>query len=226
MAGISILFLSLVGLAILGVAGYCVFYRVSINNSLQSDKPKKRVPPQNIIIIALVVLLAISVGFSVQRTVSDYATKNAEKEYFLYADDSRAVAFDAMFDSKELAEQNNYGLIVWRENGFEVCVLSGGHNGIMPDTIVRVRYIDELPMPAEGTYIDFNFAFKIRNAEKSNDNFTGWETTGEYSTKYIVGSQHGKFDVKIKAELRLTTDKTKPSAPFAEIQCEMSMERK
>jgi len=93
--------------------------------------------------------------------------------------------FDPLFDSEEIAKQHGYTLFVYEENGFEVCLLTGVGNGIMPNAIIRTRYTNELPTLAEGEQIDFTFGIWHRTT-MSTDNFTGYKTVVEYLPQHIV----------------------------------------
>ena len=220
-SGIWIVFLSLVGLALLVVAGYYIYYRISINKSLHSDKPHKRIPPQNVIIAVLAVLLAVSVGFSAQRIAHDFVMRNTDAKYF--KSQTGGTVFDPLFDSEDVAKQHGYLLTVFEESGFEICMLTGGRNGIMPNAVIRARYADTLPTLADGEHLDFSFGFWHKNTG-STENFVGTETGGEYRTQYITCDIYGRYDVKIRMRLFATTDKTGKNNPFAETLIEMNVE--
>lgn len=225
-SGIWIVFLALVGSAILIVVGYLIFYRISINKSLNSGKPKKRISPKNIMIAVLGFLLILSIVFSIQRIAQDFKAQNTTQEYFNYAyEDRRGTAFDELFDDNDKAEQSGYLLSVWEEDGFEVCRLTGGRatSSLMPDNLIRIRYVYELPALAEGEHLDLSFTFLYQSALKPGEKFIGHSSEGSYNQIYITYNCRGQYNLKITAKLRIRTDKTDNISPFAKMLFEIGI---
>lgn len=225
MAVVLIIYLSLIAAMALGIILYWIYYKSSINKSLHTEIPRKRIPPKNLIIAALSILLIISIGFSIS-TISLNFSNSQQKSYFYYtAEEERGAIFDPLFDNKNLAEQNGYLLKVWNENGFEVRQLSGGiiSNSFIPNNIIRIRYTEDFPTIKDGERIELSFNFLNRQVNEQDREFVGIGANGDYNQLYFSYNFLGNYNIKISAELRIITNKTNVTEPFTTMLLEIEI---